>query len=59
MALATDVISKTREKTVDILGVPVNRLTMEELLWLAEQCISYCQPLLLGVVRCVDPLSPI
>ena len=51
MSPSTSIISNRPEKIVDILGLPVNSLTMAELLQLAEQRISSRRQLLIGVVN--------
>jgi len=46
-----NIISDEQKKTVDILSLPVNSLTMEELLLLTDRCIACRDQLLLGVVN--------
>lgn len=51
MQIATDTILKEQQKTVDILGLPVNPLTMEQLIQLADRHIKSRKQLLLGVIN--------
>ena len=49
--MITSTTSYNESDTVDILGLPVNRITMDRLLELSDQCIASGQQLLLGVVN--------
>ena len=51
MKTASSIVSEKKKDVVDILGMPINRITMEELLRISDQCIESRRQLLLGVVN--------
>jgi len=51
MKTASSIISEKKKDVVDIFGMPINRITMEELLRISDQCIESRRQLLLGVVN--------
>ena len=51
MGSTVHTIAGTTQKAVNILGLPVNPLTMEQLLALVDRCIESREQILLGVVN--------
>jgi len=47
----SSIISNEEKSVVDILGLPVSRVTLEELLQIADECIKSHERLLLGVAN--------
>ena len=46
-----NILSEKKNDVVDILGMPMNRITIEELLQISDQCIASRKQLLLGVAN--------